>query len=423
MAGGLNPGPGHAEVSGRLSLRFHGDNRRVHDTVYAEQQGAIDYRDRKQGWRAALAFALRQSDGSGDSGNILYQLFVEKEVPFSGLGRMAFGLGRMQRADGLGVYHLDGARMALHARGWDARAYAGKPGRIDDLRGIEGNSLAGIDVAAERPVPAIPGIDALYGRLGWQRYEDGEGDAQHRLDWALRGQRRRGTGTGGALSRLDVAMNGTWLPRDGAMESLHAVFDAGWHDDRLGFRLAHETYRPERPWITFREKFYSVYVRGRQTSLSGEIGYRPAETQWISLRRRRTDRETAGTGFGTTVGYRLDSPAGLRWRFQYDRLELAAKNAESWYLEAEAPLTPTARGRLGLAAQTQTKSLYGKNRARGLEVDLERMLRANLYLRLAATCIDNSRLADEYRLSLHLDYYFDHRPVRTFGGQGGGTDR
>ena len=427
LAAGLCPAETHAEVSGRLGIMLYSDNRQYRDNTYLEQQGTINYSDREHAFRSALAFGLRQSTAYSDlpssenNRNSLYQLFVEKTLALPEGSWMALALGRMQRADGLGFYYLDGMTMDIRTHGWELSAYGGKPGRIEDLRGIDGKSLIGLDVSAHQAVPESACIDSLYARLGWQRYEDREGNWENRINWALRGKGNRDNRKQALLSFVDVSVNGTWLPQSGNTESLYAVLDSGWYD-RLDIRLLHDTYQPDRPYVTFREKFYSIYTRGRQTTVSGEISYRLTDTQWLMFRRRQTDRESGDEGYGSSIGYRITPSPAVNWRFQYDWLDLNMDYAESYYLELNAPLAPTLRGRFGIAMQEQKKSLYGINRAAGFEIDLEKMMRADLFLRFSSTYIDNSRLQDEYRVSFHLDYYFDNRIMRVFGNSAPETE-
>lgn len=418
LIGIILPTISYAGVSGRLGIMLQNDNRQFVENKYLEQQGDFSFTNKQYALRSGLSFALRQSIDSPHSTsseknrNSLYQLFVEKEHTLSKSSKATFALGRIQRADGLGFYFMDGLNASVQIKNWELSAYAGKPGRIDNFRSISGKLISGIDIKTHQSGLDFSYIDTVQARLGWQRYKASSDNKEDRVYWSLRGNGVKKQ-LNQPLSSLDIYFKGTWMPDTGKVEDVFASINTHWYR-KVNIRLSHDTYQPVSPYLTFREQFYSVYSRGYQKTLIGEFNYLLTKSQRISLRQRHTTREFGVDGYGSTIAYHLQHPAGTRWLFQYDQLDLNTDSATSYYIELNTSLTPTLRGRFAAAVQKQKKSLYGTNDAHAFEVDIEKMLRSDLFAKFISTYIFNSRLKDECRVGFRLDYYFDDRIMDVF---------
>ncbi len=401
------------------------DNRHQTRNIYLEELGNLLYVNPEHSLRSEISFSLYQPIARhnilpySQAKNRLYKLVVEKKLALTGRNYAALTVGRIQRADSLGFYYLDGAKLQVQVNDWFISSYIGKPGRIEDFRGVSGELLSGLEINTRWSELGFAYINALQIKFGWQHYRQTGRSVQERINFALRSSSNESQrNEHKLLSSLDVFIKGTWLPEIRQTEDVQAGINSRWYKN-LNLRIWHETYRPQIPYLTFRERFYSVYSRGYQKTFVGEVNYMLTKSQLITFRRRQTRREFGGAGYGSSIGYRINQAAGVRWRFQYDYLNLNTESAESCYLEMNTPLSPSLRARFGVALQEQQKSLYGKNNASAFELNIEKMIRANLFAKLSSSYIFNSRMQNEYRLGFRLDYYFDGRTVDIFSKASG----
>ncbi|HFD32585.1 MAG TPA: hypothetical protein ENJ28_07790 [Gammaproteobacteria bacterium] len=421
FVGALSPAINYADMSGRFGVVVRYDDRQYMRNTYLEEHGNLLYVNTARSLRSEVSYALYQpvsshnrspySEGRGK----LYKLVLEKKLVLTDENYATVTIGRIQRADDLGFYYLDGADLKVHIKNWLISTYIGKPGRIEDFRGISGKLISGLDINSRWRGLDIACFDSLQIKFGWQRYQQTSIDKQDRITLALRGSGNQIQGKEyRLLSSLDTFIRASWFPDTGRTEDVQVGINSRWRN-RVTLRLSYETYHPEKPYLTFRERFYSVYSRGYQKTLTGEFNYRLAKSQLITFRRRQTKKEFGDGGYGSSIGYRLNQIAGFKWRFQYDYLRLNTDSAESYYIELNTPLGPTVRAEFGAALQEQQKSLYGKNSARAFEINIEKMIHADLFVKFSSSYVSNSRLQDEYRIGVRLDYYFDNRIADVFG--------
>ncbi len=390
----VHSGPGWAGVVGRFDSRVQVDNRYFDDELMLEQRGEITLNSRRRGTRMGLSFALRQRDEHGEVR--LNRLFAEKRFPSSGTW---LTVGRTERSDSLGFYTLDGVMLDWSLEQLGFHFYAGIPGRIDDYRSIEGESLHGVEL---RFRPADPNRFLRRARLGWQHYLDGT--SSDRLSWGLTARTR---------NKVEYLFTGVYVLQEARLEEASGQV-RGDMGSKTGWQLSGQIYQPRRPWLTFRERFYSLYALGRQSVVRGAFHYRPRDRVEWSLDGRYVAREQGDSGHGLSGGARFWGDSGWRRELRFTLLRLGDDVTGGAWFRLGKPLGSRSRIGLSTALQYQDKALYGVDRSAGTELDLERMVRADLYFSLFASYLWNSRLDDEYRAGVRLTWYLDrYRPEKT----------
>jgi len=382
-----------AAAVGRFDSRIQVDNRYLDDELILEQRGEITLNDEPRGVRMGLSFALRQRDESGEVR--LDRLFAERRFPSSG-ARLT--VGRTERSDSLGFYTLDGMQLDWSAGRLGLHLYAGVPARIEDYRSIEGEGLYGIELQLR---PADPGGFLHRARLGWQHHRDGTGS-----------DRLSGGMTGRTRNRVEYLLSGVYVLQEARLEEASGKI-RGEPGKKTGWSISGQIYRPRRPWLTFRERYYALYAAGRQSVVQGSFYFRPRRTAEWSLGGRHVSREQGDSGYGLSGGIRLRGDSGWRRELLFNWLRLGDEVTAGAWFQLEKPLGSRSRMSLCTALQYRDKALYGVDRSSGVELDLERMIRADLYLSLFAAYLWDSRLDDEYRAGARLSWYLDeYRPEK-----------
>lgn len=389
-----------AGLYGRIDARVQADNLYADSDGFIEELADVTYVDEQQGLSSGLSMALRQGEeNEGD----LYQLYLEKN-----LGQYSsFTFGRMQRADSLGFYILDGISLITGNDSLMCFFYGGIPRRIDDYTSVEADELYGIDVQFQdlglhHLLPSTSFI-VVQGRIGWQHLVD---DAyQNRLNWGLSST---GEISNGVFTGFGLIFNGTYIIDDRYSEDI-LISAHGDFKTKSRIQIDYERYSPDEPYLTFRERFYSVYTRGRQTALTGSVLFSSGENIEWTLRARTVDRESGANGYGGTAGVAMHKYSGTDYASQLDYLDLDQESALSLYMEVDSSLSYKTRARLGAALQHQEKLLSASNDAAGLELGVEYMLQPDLFFMFSLSHVWNSRLTDEYIYGLHLSYLFDDR--------------
>ncbi len=389
-----------AGLSGRADALMQVDKRAFAHQGQIEGRGNLLFADDEQGLRSGLSLALRQREGGNEAH--LYQLFVEKHFPqktpfFE--QRFDIGLGRLQRADGLGFYTLDGARLHMQGQGLSVNAYAGRPGRIEGFHSFSARMLYGADV--HYSLPARAGVGTL--RLGWQRLVD-----ERSMD-------RINAGWRASAGKASVAalLQGTYLPAQRRLENMQAYIE-GEVSKKSFARLRFDTYRPSHARLSFRQRFYAHYARNGQITLSGEWHQRLRQNVRGQLRLRRVWRESTLGGYADNgQGISLDAsgrrPRGQTWAAQFDHLRLHDDQNTGLYFQYGTALTAKRRSVVSGVVQFQERRLIGHNRVLGLEAQVEQVIRADLYASCFVSFIHHSSLHNEYRAGVQISYFFDDR--------------
>ncbi len=400
----LFAGMATAGLSGRIDALMQADKRVFADQGQIEGRGDLLFVDDEQGIRSGLSLALRRRDG--DDQAHLYQLFVEKRflqtlIPGQ---QLHVSLGRLQRADGLGFYTLDGARLRLQGQRLSVNAYAGRPARIEDFLGISAQALYGVDV--HYPLPSRAGMGPGTLRLGWQRLVD-----ERFVDRINAGWR-----TAAGKASLASLLQGTYLPAERRLENVQAYVEGNVSKKSFA-RLRFETYTPSHARLSFRQRFYAHYALNGQMTLSGEWHHRPRHDLSGQLRLRHVWRESpqggyANNGYGISLDVSGRRPRGQTWGAQFDHLRLHDNQNIGLYFQYVAALTAKRRSVISGIVQFQQRRLIGNNRVLGLEAQVEQAIRADLYASCFVSFIHNSHLQNEYRAGVRLSYLFDDRGLR-----------
>ena len=380
-------GGGAVLTAGRFDTRLQVDNRHFEDRLTLEQRGELTLRQPGRGVRLGTAFAVRRHGAAGEAQ--LYRLFLERR---SGDGAATLTVGRTERSDSLGFYTFDGAELAWSRERMAFRLYAGIPRRIDDYRSIEGKGLYGIGWRYHPP----EGYRFLrWLRVGWQRYRATE--SSDRLSWGIGAGRREGVN--GHFTGVYV------FPQDRLEEGVAQI--RGNAGEKGGWLLSWQIWQPRRPWLTFRERFYSLYARGRQSVLRGDFRYRPRPGVEWSLGGRRVMRERGEAGFGLIGGVASRPADGRKRELQFTLLRLGADLQATLWGEWKGALDSRSRLTLRAVTQYRQRRLYGVDRGVGIELDAERMIRADLFVSLFASRLWNSLSREEYRAGARLTWYLD----------------
>ena len=390
----------HSGLYGSIGARIQTDNLFTESEGFIEELVDVTYSDKPRGISSGLSFALRQGDAN--EGN-LYQLYLEKDLGQNS----SFTLGRMQRADGLGFYILDGGSIAIGNENLLFSLYGGIPSRIDDYFSVEADALYGFDLQfmdfGLQKLLQSPAFISVTGRIGWQHLVDDVNE--DRLNWGLSSS---GEISDSMFKGFGLVFNGTYIIDENYSEDL---LISAYTDLKTKSRVQidYEMYSPDEPYLTFRERFYSVYANGRQSALTGSLLFNSRENvEWI-MRGRSVEREFGVTGYGGTAGVTVHKYSGNDYSAQLDYLDLGEDNALSLYMEIDSSLSYKTRVRLSTALQHQEKQLPGSNDTVGIELGLEHMFRSDLFFVLSLSHIWNSRLNDEYVYGMHLSYRFDDR--------------
>ncbi|MCF6209764.1 MAG: hypothetical protein L3J88_09410 [Gammaproteobacteria bacterium] len=404
LAGVFFTGTATAGLSGRLDTLMQVDNRAFADQGQIEGRGDLLFVDDERGFRSGLSLALRHRDG--DNSAHLYQLFVEKRVLKSFIPEQQFHVraGRLQRADGLGFYTLDGAQLRLQGQRLGVNAYAGRPARIEDFRGLSAQALYGAD--AHYSIPAQAGMGPGTLRLGWQRRVDDRAVDRINAGW------RTSAGRASVASLLQ----GTYLPAERRLENVQAYVEGNVSEKSFA-RMRFETYTPSHARLSFRQRFYAHYALNGQMALSGEWHYRLRHNLGGQLRLRHVWREDsqgdhANNGDGISLDASGRRPRGQTWAVQLDHLRLHDDQNTGLYFQYGASLSAKRRSIVSGVMQFQQRRLIGKNHVLGLEAQAEQAMRADLYASCFVSFIYNSNLQNEYRAGVRLSYLFDNRGLR-----------
>ena len=381
--------------------------------VFGESWGQFFYDDADQDLHAGVDFALRGSSRPHDNRQALYQAYLEKG--WAGIDSR-LKLGRFQRTDNLGFYLLDGATYLYQPKQtpYAVEVYAGRPSRIDHVRTIEGDYLAGFEARAGwRPewrwenVPVT--LDKVDVRGGYQHFEKKD-DASERLNFAVNAE---GQFYLGAARNYQAALSGTYRLEKSALENIWFWGQADL-TDRLRFRTSYEEYRPRDPFPTFRERFYTAYALGEQTLWRGSFHYTPVSRFTYFLGGQQATRGRGDTGYGGQGGASWnDYDNGLQLSGEYDYITLGADRAHSFYLSAGKTLNSRTRIKLNTAIRFEDKQLYGENRALGAEAEFHYMIKNNILMFVTGSYIDNTRIPDEYLGAVQVIYYFDNFKPKT----------
>ena len=385
-----------AGISGKIETLFERDNLYFESESRSEQWLDVRYENPSTQLSMGLSMSFLQTQDDNDEELAL--LNIKKHLDDKG---SFVDLGRLQRADSFGFYILDGIHLKYHGNYGSLSFYGGVPGRIESFRSIEGGALYGFDMQSE----SLPWNEyAIDGRIGWQYLDDDI--SEKRLNIGGRLVRQEGQAQAVSFATTYRLTGSSW-------ESIQ--IDAYQNfSDVVRWRVDYETYEPNSDKLTFKDRFYSLYAKGRQSQLKTGIAYyQDRQRTWV-LQGRRVSRDFGESGLGVSAGLDYRSLRGWVLNTQLDQLTLSQERLHSFYIEGHQSLTSILRATLSGVVQRQQKKLVGDNRSIGVDAKLERRVRFSafpspLWCSLEASYIDHSRLSSEYRIALRLSYHFDDR--------------
>ncbi len=383
------------------------DNQRFQNNSRIEERLDLIYDDPASGLRGGLALALSQRQGKREE--TLSQFYLEKKLNNKG---SLLSLGRLQRSDALGFYILDGALFKKVINKKILTFYGGVPNRIDGFRTVEGKSLYGFDVKIS--IPRFMHY-ALNGRFGWQRLKQQQTIDRLNIGWQGMHQQ-----TPALFSPSSFSLTGSYLVDENVWESIHLNtykdFKSNTQPARL--RIDYETYEPGKKTLTFKDRFYSLYARGRQSQFKTGYQFKQGRQHTWSLSGRRISREFGSNGYAAVVTMDYHSDQGWLLITQLDQLTLADEHIRRFYFEVHQSLSSLMRSTLSGVLQQQNR-LINNNYSTGIEVRLERRIKSvilpsPLWVSVQASTIQNSRSSNEYRIAIRLSYHFDDRTRTLF---------
>ena len=398
-----------AYVSGRLDTQLETDQTAYYSRSYIEEQAEVNWSSDKSNLRAGLQFDLRYKDADyidNRSDQQINQLYIADR-----LDAVNYTLGRFNRSDLLGFYTLDGAVVEYDQKNWGASFHAGKPLQLEDYNVIDAGRIYGVDLNHQ----FAPAADSIWQKaaasIGWQKL-DKEAE-QNYLHWGFSADAEVGadnTVKGASAKQANVFFNGNYLLENKSAESINAGVQLFSEGSGLA-RLSYTRWNPKQAQLSFKEQFYSVYARGRQTVLQAELFHGVHLGQQIFVRGRKVWREYGNDGYGASAGFEKQSGFGrkLNWQTQWDSLVLKQDVIHSLYLGFNKSITATLRAYFNTALQYRKKTSLENSRIVALQVIAEKMLKSNLFFDFNARYIYDDNLQDEYRVGFRLSYRFDDR--------------
>ncbi len=389
-------------------MRVEQDNQHFQNNSRIEERLDLIYDDPASGLRSGLALTLSQQQGKREE--TLSQFYLEKKLNNKG---SLLSLGRLQRSDALGFYTLDGLLFKRVAHRTTLTFYGGIPSRIDDFHTIEGKALYGFDLKISIPRFAHY---ALNGRFGWQHLK--QQHTSNRLNIGWQGVHQL---TPTLFSPSSFSLTGRYLVDENIWENIQfsAYKDFGKSTQSARLRMDYETFEPGKDKLTFKDRFYSLYTRGRQSQFKTGYQFTQGHQHTWSLSGRHIAREFGGNGYAAVATMDYHSNRGWLLTTQLDQLVLSDERINRVYFEVKKSLSSRMRSTLSGVLQQQKNRLTDNSHSTGIEIQLERRIKSKilpspLWFSAQASTIRNSRLANEYRIAVRLSYSFDDRTQALF---------
>ncbi|MBE9563436.1 MAG: hypothetical protein IMF12_11310, partial [Proteobacteria bacterium] len=320
---------------GQLETNAQIDNHYGKDDVFVEQFGEFQYQDAE--FDTGLSYALRT--GISDVETQFYQAYIRKKWKANKLTA-----GRFEQADLTGFYTLDGVAVTYKKADLDINLYAGQRKRIELFNNIsEQNSLIGIDSKFSLPLNLL---DKSVAKLGMQHYAGG----QQRINFGL---------TGFANQNIKLITDASYHSEKSNSFLLSANSKINWQEHPGLIGITYETYQHLAPQVTFRERFYRLYARGRQSGLKAYAIYKYNPNQQIMLEGRKLWRDFGDSGYVASVGISHNKSLDTR----IDVLLLDEEKVINWFVTTEKPLTSRILTELSGVVQWQKTTLLDNNKA------------------------------------------------------------
>ncbi len=348
-----------AGLWGQLETLAQADNHYNEDEAFVEQWGELRYQ--ADGFNSGLAFALRAGIEGLEAQ--LHQGYLRQTwAPYT------VTVGRFERADLTGFYYLDGVTLQRQTSAFNVSMYAGDNRRIEYFESESSDSLIGMDTQFFLPLKTTL-------KLGMQHYE-----VVNRFNFGLK--------------NFMLTTEGSWADKkiDHFLINTHSDVGSQGHIGAI-----YETYNPLEPLISFRERFYRLYARGRQSGLSGYGFYKTAKDRQWKLEGRKLWRDFGKSGYAISVTAQSNT-----WESRLDWLNVGDERAINWFVSAEKPLTARWLGTFSGVMQQKQTELLDKNWAMGVAMQFKYMLKSDLFVSFSAEHIWQTEMDDEYQVGIRL---------------------
>ncbi len=414
--GNINASNWHASVSTTIQSDNHysSDNRVSVDTLIS-----YAYDDADNDLHSRLNFLARSSEHSFQRGSDVYELSIEKGWSEY---NTRIKVGRFERSDNLGYYFLDGLSLIYQntKKDLDLELYIGKPGRIDDVRSIEGDSLFGMALYRhhknnwDNEMLALV-FDSWDIRFGLEKIKII--DSSQRINLAINTQGREQKAVKNShckfnCQRFKSQLMLTYLPEQNKIEDLFIDIRIPVNQD-LRLRFSHEYYHPDvEHYPDFRELFYSYYAFGDQkiSRVNTDYFFNKQISAFVEGIYSYREIGDNGTGFSSGIKIRkaffehLDLDIAL----SIDSIKLGDNKLDSFYINLQHHLNSRLNIKLDSIFRVEKKQRLGNNRVLGLNGKINYMAKNNLIFSFEARKINNSRLRDEHMVNINMTYYFDN---------------
>lgn len=389
--------------NGVLKTKLQTDNRYTNDArAFNEVWGSLEVFDYDTWW-AGLDFVSRQSSEKGFEGDI-FQFYIDKKLTD---WNTRIRVGRFQRADSIGYYAIDGMRVSyqLPKSNWGLQFYTGVPRRLEDVRSVDGDWVYGVDANWNKKIGWKSNFitaDHVYFRAGFQQFADQDVATRFTLSSTIKGQFPVKF-----LHAYEVSIMTTYETETDTVEDLLIDSLLDFSED-IRLRSSYELYQPRAPYVSFREKFYSVYAFGRQDLFKLNINNQVDDYFSYSVGfKQATRRSNDDVGYGANMGAKWDYLRNIALAAEFDYLALGGDKSESIYLAADYTVNMDVTAGLDIALANNIKQLYGNNQSVGFELNGRYRIDRNLFLKVSASYINYSQIDSEYLGAVQLTWYLD----------------
>ena len=396
----------HSLISGKLDTLLETDQTSYYSRSRIEEQADIHWSNKKNNMNAGFQFDLghedieQRSPVDGQTELQINQLFFNHQA-----ANINYTVGRFNRSDMLGFYTLDGLTVKHTGKSWQTGFFAGRPIQIEDYNLIDAGKTYGLDINQQSSFINNSTVQHINSYIGWQQLQDDV--TQNYIHWSFLG---KGETSANRPKQIEMFFSGSYLVENASAESINA--GAQVFSKELGMaRMSYTSWNPEQANLSFKEQFYSVYARGKQSTLQADYSYNYKWNRQLYLRGRKVWREFGNNGYGVTAGFeqKVTANKNTGWQAQWDSLVLKDDVIHSLYAGINKDLSATFRGQLNTALQYKKNTLTEDNSLIALEAVAQQMLRSNLFVDFNARYIYNDKLKNEYRIGFRLSYRFDNR--------------
>lgn len=371
---------------GHLESRVQADNHYGEHDQFIQHWGEFSY-EHNDNLQLGIAAAARVGI-AGIEGQ-LQQAWLRKTWPHRKYSLLA---GRFEQADLSGFYALDGARLEHQREQWSWRAYAGVRRQIE--------YFVAQTEKPDEPSHALLGLETEY---------------KHKRLSARLGFEHHATNPSGDLFNLDInrQFDKLHLSTAASLDVHHHQIEhfliraqsaMDWAERPVHFTFSYETYQPLNPLLSFRQRFYRLYARGRQSGLSARAQYKTQKDDLWRVEGRKLWRDFGDSGYAVSIDWQSHKPQ--RWQSRLDCLTLADEKAINWFVALEKPLSSRHLATFSSVIQWKHSQLLKPNWATGASVNLKYKYQRDMFINFFAEYIAQTQMDNQYQLGIQIQYDF-----------------